>query len=210
MKALYQFVMNSSLMKFDVGGLFPAGKNEDWESMGTSRGNCWRYACNDPAKGKEEPQAHPPGIYSIPGQLILFDAYGRYASCADLKKGIESVHGIKACNSAQCPPCHYAIFAVLKKVPPKQDWASRLLRKLGRKDEDVYSDFHFYRQDTDDKCVPTGTWSHKRGKLPIESGITDPAQHARDTLGYKESCGYYCLPCSGLDADLLERNTNAQ
>ena len=47
-------------------------------------------------------------------------------------------------------------------------------------------DYHWYRQDVD------GTWSYKRGAVPVTTGVTDPVQNAIN-LGYTTIIGYYYI-----------------
>ena len=56
-------------------------------------------------------------------------------------------------------------------------------------------DYHFYRQDTDSNCKPTGSWSHKPGVGPVVHGVVDPESDASIRL-YSMHCPFYfCLPC---------------
>ena len=47
-------------------------------------------------------------------------------------------------------------------------------------------DYHWYRQDSD------GTWSHKLGETPVETGIDDPISHAQGS-GYFAIVGYFYI-----------------
>lgn len=47
-------------------------------------------------------------------------------------------------------------------------------------------DYHWYRQDSD------GTWSHKRGVYPVETGVADPILDAQK-LGYIDIVGYFYI-----------------
>ena len=47
-------------------------------------------------------------------------------------------------------------------------------------------DYHWYRQDSD------GTWSHKRGDYPVETGIADPISNAQE-LKYFAIVGYFYI-----------------
>ena len=47
-------------------------------------------------------------------------------------------------------------------------------------------DYHWYRQDSD------GTWSHKRGDYPVETGVADPILDAQK-LGYIDIVGYFYI-----------------
>lgn len=47
-------------------------------------------------------------------------------------------------------------------------------------------DYHWYRQDSD------GTWSHKRGDYPVETGVADPILDAQK-LGYTDIVGYFYI-----------------
>ena len=115
-------------------------------------------------------------------------------SCDTITEGLRSKYGInKIDSSGACPKCHYKVYLALKY------YGTDLLKE---KTIERFSDYHWYRQDTDANCKPTGTWSHKRGDGPVEGGVMDPAAHAK-SIKYGTPCGYFCFPCSGIDADKL-------
>jgi RHS repeat-associated protein len=70
---LYRYVGNNSLFWRDPYGLCPGcgSKSIDWGSGGASKGNCWRYACDDPMKPGEEHSPFPRG--KDPGGHVTCD-----------------------------------------------------------------------------------------------------------------------------------------
>ena len=192
---LYCFVRNNCVEDFDVGGLLPSGENDGWGSGGTSRGNCWRYACNDKVAAKDRDNEHkrkisPPGVEVDENDRLVY-------TCESIAKGLKTRYGIdKVDKDKACPGdnCYYKVLLVL------QVQSSNLTTG-----EETYSDYHWYRQDTDKSGKPTGTWSHKPGDSSVRGGVTDPERDAKRGDGrwfrYERICGYFCFPSCGVDAD---------
>lgn len=114
-----------------------------------------------------------------------------------IAKGLKTRYGIdKVDKDKACPGdnCYYKVLLVL------QVQSSNLTTG-----EETYSDYHWYRQDTDKSGKPTGTWSHKPGDSSVRGGVTDPERDAKRGDGrwfrYERICGYFCFPSCGVDAD---------
>ena len=188
-KSLYLFVMNSSWTKIDIGGLFPSGKSDGWGSGETSKGNCWRYACNDPAKEDEPHSPNPPGERDGPFRFEVL----RF-TCDSIKEGLLTKYRGKASvvtRDQECAKCHYKVLLVLR--------PESLSKHEPR-------DYHWYRQDTDDKCNPVGTWSHKPGFTPVQTDVIDPIEDAIKRHYGVQCPFFFCFPCAkngapSLDAD---------
>jgi hypothetical protein len=117
---LYEFVGSDPERWLDPFGLVPRGNPGDWGWGRGSRGNCWRYACNDPAKDGESSGVNPGGRN-----------LRRPFTCGDVLKGARKNPGIKPPGpDGNCPKCTYKIFLVITPPGPEQD-------------------YHWYRQDDD-------------------------------------------------------------
>ena len=107
----YLFINNRALLEFDTVGMLPHGSYPEWGGDNPwppyneipTKGNCWRYACNDPAKGNELPKINPPGT-------DLLDL-----NCESIINGVISVSGAKtiAGDSGECEKCHYKVLLVI-------------------------------------------------------------------------------------------------
>lgn len=86
-----------------------------------SKGNCYRYACNDPAQEGEEPYASP-APSPQPGEDF---------ECETIKQTILNKQAKEATNG-ECPKCYYKVNLVIK---PHQG--------------NNPSDYHWYREDDD-------------------------------------------------------------
>lgn len=166
-------------------GLFPSGENYGWGSMGTSRGNCWRYACNDPANAGEPHSPKPPGERYGPfrPEVLRF-------SCDSIKEGMLAKYSGKVSvvpGNQACPKCHYKVLLVLRPVSLSKD---------------LPRDYHWYRQDTDDNCNPMGTWSHKPGYTSVQTGVIDPVADASKRHYGKQCPFFFCFPCAKMDHHL--------
>ncbi len=193
----YSFVSNMAFTNYDVGGLFRSGENDGWgHDEKTSMGNCWRYVCNDkvdPSKRDDEPtrKIYPPGVvWNEKKEKIE-------SSPESVAKGLKEKYNIdRPDKNGNCKECTYKVYLAFKLYGT--DWDPRTgLTKYW------YNDYHWYRQDTDDNCKPTGTWSHKRGDDPVETGVMDPEKHAK-SIKYGSPGGFFCFPCEKgkIDADL--------
>jgi len=170
------FVDNNPIDGIDLFGLLPRGSVSDWGSGSTSKGNCFRYACNDPAdisKG-EDPAENPPELGSYNEDMTII--------CNRVMKALldryqESIK--QSDKDSDCDVCFYKVLFVLKPKDNEkfQDW-----------------DFHWYRQDNDHK------WSHKQGSYPVEGPIVDPEANAKMN-GYTHICGYMCFQEPKIDVD---------
>ena len=201
---LYSFCKNKE-GGYDRLGLLPSGEKDGWtgcvwirnQPCNYSLGNCWRYVCNDPAKGSEDPRAHPPGKLIGPLRPYVY-----HYTCDSIKKGVlEKYKGSVAVveGDKDCDNCHYKVLLTIRSEPVFAGVTFRFEPIILR------PDYHWYRQDTDDQCKPTGTWSHKPGMTPVLTGVTDPAADA-DSRHYKSCPFYFCFPCakrgqSSIDAD---------
>ncbi len=87
---------------------------------GGSKGNCWRYACNDPGKPGEPHQAFPGGE----------DPQG-HLTCSQLRNLAKKTRGVRDTDKdGKCPKCYYKVKLVLQDNPG-------------------FNDYHWYRQDDD-------------------------------------------------------------
>jgi hypothetical protein len=147
----------------------------DWGSGETSKGNCYRYAVNDPYKPGEEHSYFPGG--RDPGGVI---------TCEQLMNSAKKDGLVEPNKDGTCPEGHRKIAgAVQDPTAPesiKNNW----------------NDYHWYRQEKD------GTWTNKLGEAAPSnkdfSGktIKDPEKADRGT--YTSFCGYLCVP-PGLDLE---------
>ena len=119
----YSFVDNP-IFEFDYLGLLVAGDVDEWGEGRQSRGNCWRYVCNDPAKGNERSRINPPGT---PSQEKL-----NKDACAKIISSVIFVSGGRFPESnGNCPMCYYKVLLVIQEY------------------QQPYGDYHWYRQDDD-------------------------------------------------------------
>lgn len=127
---VYSFVNNQPTNTHDILGLLPPGGNGQWGGWHPpllpgvtkpSQGNCWRYACNDPAK-LGEPHSPFPGGSDPRGVL----------TCDQVKKGAKADGAKEPDAKGDCPKCHYKVKLVLQ--PDNGNG---------------WNDYHWYRQDDD-------------------------------------------------------------
>jgi RHS repeat-associated protein len=177
---LYRYVNNNSSAWFDPFGLFDwgyEGPNHEPPYRGPSKGNCWRYACNDPAKPGEEHNQIPPG----------WDPFNPGNNCSKLMSAARSA-GAKDPDSSGCCP------KGMNKIHLMLSTGKNLPTSNGE-------DFHYYRQDS-----KTGNWSHKPGKTgvrdtgPDGKPIKDPSKDKNPI--YNHDCGQLCVP-DGFDTDSI-------
>ena len=185
--------------QYDVIGLFLPGERDDWGGWGTGAkdmGNCWRYACNDKCNtgNKENPKVDPPGRFpqTDPDEAAF--------TCDSIKNGVLSKYGRDGVDvvpkSKDCDKCKYKVLLVIR---PKTLYGP--YRIATHADNFTLGwDYHFYRQDTDANCNPTGTWSHKGGGGPLVIGVTDPESDASNNM-YKPCEFYFCLPCKSKESE---------
>ncbi|MCB9932292.1 MAG: hypothetical protein H6841_02605 [Planctomycetes bacterium] len=149
-------------------------ENRKWGEMGESKGNCWRYASDQPVN----PQPAGPGV---PFDRKLQDGVpndgGWKGTVDDLIKLLTDSGATKVGKDEKCPVGSWKIAAVVDDTPPTID-------------------FHFYRQNQD------GTWTHKRGMTGVsdkdasDKVIKDPETANRDYGGgvnYDKFLGFYCV-----------------
>ena len=172
---LYAFVVNQPTLFMDRWGL-AGGCGGDWGGFLyppfqgpslPSKGNCWRYACNNPMKPTEPqtPQNHylnPPGWNNALQPSCA-------SPCQALMNGINNAGGTPPV-SGQCPSGTHMIEA---------QYCAHCGFNGG-------PDFHFSRQ------CPDGSWWDKPGNMeprpaPGGGGPKTPAP------GY-QSCGTTCVP----------------
>ena len=124
-----------------------------------SKGNCWRYACNDPQRNNEPGRVDPPGWN------------GTANSCSTMYNAVCSKKGVeKSDSSGKRKKCWYKVLLV----------AGDGFRDLAG---NAMSDYHWYRQNDD------GSWSHKPGDHYVIDGVSDPEGDAKgrgytSTCGY--------------------------
>ena len=190
----YAAYMNNPQVFYDVVGLFLPGGISEWGGLYTGsmdRGNCWRYACNDKCNpaNREIPCAFPPG------RLPQTNPEEAPFTCDSIKNAVlrkYSQDGVSVVAKSQsCGKCSYKVLLVIRPRTLYGPYA------ILTPDDNFTAewDFHFYRQDTDSNCKPTGSWSHKPGAGPVVHGVVDPESDASTRL-YSMHCPFYfCLPC---------------
>ena len=111
----YIYANNRPLVEGDCLGFLPIGGYPEWGGFSPwppynhvpTKGNCWRYACNDPAKGKEKAKVDPPGT-TLP------------LNCSSIMKGVLNISGVKQPDAADaCGKCMYKVLLVIK---PGEDY----------------------------------------------------------------------------------------
>jgi hypothetical protein len=186
----YSFMYNFVVGTYDVLGLLPPGGYPEWGGKPPwppykyipSKGNCWRYACNDPAKPGEGPKAQP--------EFPKFDKKKREFryTCDGVMKGARDKGAVDPDKTTgDCPCDYYKIKAVV------MDKTCITLKDPQGKDY-LYCDYHWYRQNDD------GSWSHKPGDSSPFPNVPDPTKDAKDR-GYDKDCGNLCVKGNGLDVD---------
>ena len=128
---LYGMVGNNPVNWIDGLGLSPQGSYPDWGGNppqvpyrpSPSQGNCWRYACDDPAKPGEPHSPFPGG-----------NDPGRRLTCKDVIDGAKKKGAVDP-KGGSCPPCHRKIKAVLQSKGPASN--------------PDFNDYHWYRQESD-------------------------------------------------------------
>jgi RHS repeat-associated protein len=151
--------------------------NTNWGRGPSSKGNCWRYACDKPA-GPGEPHSPYPGPFPGGGQDP-----GGILTCAQVMAASKAGGAVDPDASGKCP-CDYWKIAVVVSDPAGRNW----------------NDYHYYRQSSD------GSWSQKSGNTAATgtdaSGakIGDPSTADRDYSknkppgeNYNQFCGYLCV-----------------
>lgn len=154
----------------------PPSKNIDWGSGSTSKGNCYRYACDDPAKPGEAHSPFPGG--SDPG---------RHITCKDIMDGARKQGAQDPDGSGCCAKGWRKIAGVVQdKSNPGSD-----------------NDFHWYRQEADGTWSHKRGATAASKVDASGNPITDPAKANRKYPGsddYDAFCGYLCVP-DNMDAD---------
>lgn len=107
---LYSFVMNRPTRFSDRWGLAPCGGNwggmlyPPYQGPGLpSQGNCWRFACGDPAKPGELHSPKPPGWDNAIKAPCPADA------CKALMSGINEAGGQSPGSDGRCPSGYHKI-----------------------------------------------------------------------------------------------------
>jgi len=196
---LYGFVRNCPTMAIDRDGrdLYSGGGGNvvvraripilpgsplDWggyPELGLpSKGNCWMYACNDPAKPGEH-NRDPSKPSTDDGEKVRF-------TCNGIMKGARQKGAKNPDAEGKCPCNHYLIKAVVAAKKPN----GKIPTPDGRGERDLY-DYHWYRQNDD------GSWSNKHGDGPVEK-VDDPITDA-NKYGYDTDCGNLCVPENGIN-----------
>jgi RHS repeat-associated protein len=106
--------------------------------IGSSKGNCWRYAADDPMGPDEDHYVDP---VKDTGQIL---------TCSEIRSAIINRGGVgpKGSGKCSCPDGMRRIKLVISLT---------FLDKLFGS-----NDYHFYRQETD------GSWTHKPGNAKVE------------------------------------------
>jgi hypothetical protein len=169
---LYSFVVNQPMRFMDRWGLAPGGGGWGGELYGPgkgtkSKGNCWRYACGDPAKpgdpldpdSRDEPHSPNPPGWTKAKQPSCKDP------CKELMDGINGAGGKSPDTSGKCPP---GMHKITVQYSPDANHGN--------------PDFHFSREDSD------GTWSEKSGYM--EPHTVEGPNKTKD--GYTK-CGETCV-----------------
>jgi len=142
----------------------PPAKPINWGNRGTSRGNCYRYACDDPVTNPKEPHSPPPGGKDPGGFLGC-----KFWIDGALRDGMERPTG-------DCCKERWRKVALVIQDKSVTD-------KTGKKG---WNDYHWYRQEQD------RSWSHKRGANARETvdaagnKIEDPEKANRKYPGTPE------------------------
>jgi hypothetical protein len=175
------FVRNRPIDRSDLFGLLAPDNYAAWGEgvpdgfIGPTaplRGNCWRYACNDPAKPGEPWKTHP-------ADCRVNDKEARY-TCEDIMNGARKKGAIDPGTEGECPYGWYKIKGVVVEKNPR-------ILDDGR----PYYDYHWFRQNDDD------SWSDKRGATPVNPNTPNPLKDPK----YDKDCGDLCLPKRGIDTD---------
>ncbi len=192
----YEYTKSSPVRYVDPGGLAPTGGQDstDWKfGRRDSRGNCYRYACNDPTVDPSDEHQETPG-----GPANLTDMYNNGVTCKKVMDGAKD-DGLLPCPSGKCPSGTSKVAAVVR----HKDKSS------GSPGDPGYDpgDYHWYVEGDD------GTWWHKPGFTPEintvylapgEMGPPAPLTNPEDPGqrgGYTEFCGYLCVPSGGINVD---------
>jgi hypothetical protein len=160
-----------------------------WGWGDLSKGNCYRYAANDPAKCSAEGHSENPGEY----REMDFSSLTPSSVCEKLiAYSIEDGMEVEPYCSGDVKVAVVAAF---------DDKSNQLL------------DFHWYRQMYD------GTWTHKPGSTKVSdvdaSGkkITNPKTCNRNNipiggLNYQYFCGYLYVPGGTIDLDMYDTDAS--
>jgi hypothetical protein len=158
-----------------------------WGRGKSSKGNCYRYATNDPLQPDQSRKEHQ----AIPDDLTGFGDMPPAEACDALLSGAieDGAEVLPAPDTAGEEACEDGDVMVCAVVAPDGTGGS--------------ADFHWYREDSD------GTWSHKPGYLAVsdrdasDKQITDPETCDRNygDINYSEYCGCLCIPGGSIDVD---------
>ena len=154
----------------------PPSKNVDWSSGATSKGNCYRYAIDDPRKPGEEHSPFPGGTDP-----------GRHITCKDIMDGAKK-RGAKDPDSAGC--C-------------QQGWRKVAAVVQDKSHPTADNDYHWYRQEADGTWSHKRGNTAASKVDASGNPITDPEKANRKYPGsddYDKACGYLCVP-DNMDAD---------
>ncbi len=193
---LYLTSLNNTLLFIDKFGLDVANWGQHMNpAKGGSRGNCWRYAANDPLTDIEQAEfrkSHAQGEWRDDFQKLHdklppgFNNQGT-DSCDSLMSGLLGTEGVeKAKDDGSCCEGYNLVsvqFANENKSAVERNYKNP-------------QDYHFARQLSD------GTWGQKVGHYP-EQKTKGPVSDASEEQGYVE-CGKICIK-DGLDVDKLKK-----
>lgn len=176
---VYAFVRNNSLNFVDLLG--QEILRDQWNEWGgdagmtriPSRGNCWRYAANDPIGPGDSHHDKRPNDWDYQTPRSGLDPNGK-KNCPSLMDAVRAEGGIDP-DGGECPDCHDLISV---------QYADNVKGGFGGQQQDIH--FAVNRG----ACGGAGGgdgWTQKRGSRPPETGGDKLAP------GHVE-CGKLCLP----------------
>lgn|ERR1044072_1215129 len=148
----------------------PPPRNIDWGSGSTSRGNCYRYACDAPAGLGESHSPFPGGVDP-----------GRHITCADIMDGARRDGAVNPNPNGTCPVGHRKIAGVIQDAS----------------DRGPGNDFHWYRQNPNGRWTHKRGAHAEESTDASGNVILDPAtanRHYPGSSDYDGFCGYLCAP----------------
>ncbi|MBI9018063.1 MAG: hypothetical protein JEZ07_12475 [Phycisphaerae bacterium] len=203
---LYEYVKSNPIMLTDPTGGCSKKEEEkyfkqlqkDWGQGGTSKGNCYRFACDDPAGPGENPFENPGNISG--NQSSRLGGGTNYTlTCSDVIAGAKTdgMTDVPSCGKclAGSRKVGVAVSSAYFNSPGSNNW---------------FNDYHWWREEAPGKWLYT--WTHKPGntevrcKDPKNQYIDDPSKpEHRDpgtsgAINYDQWCGFLCAP-SGMDVD---------
>lgn len=187
---LYEYVASNPMRYADPMGLHPDVPDREWgpwrdpildrpdlqgppQPSIPSRGNCYRFACNDPGQPGQPHSPFPGG--KDPGGVI---------TCKQVKDGAikDGMTEPDKC-SGECPAGSRKVaYGITPPQGPNKDW----------------NDYHWWRQQPDGTWKHKPGQRPVRDRDWDGNPITDPSKSNRGP--YTTFCGYLCAP-DGMDVD---------